>query len=293
LKGGQQKNMNREFQLREEKGCVRLAHMLTASFILLTLAACQTVQTTQPGVVGVERKQTMTSLLPVSQVNGSAEKAYQQVLAEARKKNQLNRDAAQLARVKRIAERLIPATAAFRGDAPGWKWEVNVVSSEEVNAWCMPGGKIAFYTGLIDKLKITDDEMAAVMGHEIAHALREHGRERASRAALQGTVLNIGAALLGVGSAGVDVSSIILDITFNLPNSRTDETEADRIGVELAARAGFDPHAAVGLWQKMNQQGGGRGPKFLSTHPSPDDRIKDLQVYSERVMPLYQAAQKK
>lgn len=260
---------------------------------LLALAACQTVQTTQPGVVGVERKQTMTSLLPANQVNASAQKAYQQVLAEARKKNQLNRDATQLARVKRIADRLIPATAAFRADAPGWNWEVNLVTSEEVNAWCMPGGKIAFYTGLIDKLKITDDEMAAVMGHEIAHALREHGRERASRAALQGTVLNIGAAILGVGSAGVDLSSIVLDVTLNLPNSRTDETEADRIGVELAARAGFDPHAAVGLWQKMNQLSGGRGPKFLSTHPSPDDRIKDLQVYSQRVMPLYQAASKK
>jgi predicted Zn-dependent protease len=278
---------------RSRESGFRIAFTLSTFIVPLALTACQTVQTTQPGVVGVERKQTMTSLLPVNQVNGSAEKAYQQVLAEARKKNQLNRDTAQLARVKRIAERLIPATAVFRGDAPGWKWEVNVVTSDEVNAWCMPGGKIAFYTGLIDKLKITDDEMAAVMGHEIAHALREHGRERASRAALQGTMLNIGAALLGVGSAGVDVSSIILDVTFNLPNSRTDETEADRIGVELAARAGFDPHAAVSLWQKMNQLGGGGGPKFLSTHPSPDDRIKDLQDYSARVMPLYQAAPKK
>lgn len=260
---------------------------------VLVNAGCQTVQTTQPGVVGVERKQTMTSLLPVSQVNDGAEKAYQQVLADARKKNQLNRDAAQLARVKRIADRLIPVTSAFRNDAPGWKWEVNVITSDEVNAWCMPGGKIAVYTGLIDKLKITDDEMAAVMGHEIAHALREHGRERASHAALQGTVLNIGAALLGIGSAGVDISSLILDVTFNLPNSRQDETEADRIGVELSARGGFDPHAAVGLWQKMSQLGGAKGPQFLSTHPSPDNRIKDLQVYSDRVMPLYQAAPKK
>jgi predicted Zn-dependent protease len=170
---------------------------------------------------------------------------------------------------------------------------VNVITSSEVNAWCMPGGKIAFYTGLIEKLQVTDDEMAAVMGHEIAHALREHGRERASQAVLQSTVLNIGAAILGVGSTAVDLSSTILDITFNLPNSRQDEVEADRIGVELAARAGFDPHAAVSLWQKMGQLGGGRGPAFLSTHPSPENRIKDLQVYSERVMPLYQAARKR
>jgi len=276
---------------RKGSGAVATFTALVAAAILT--AGCQSVQTTQPGVVGVERKQTMTSLLPVSQVNDGAEKAYQQVLADARKKNQLNRDSAQLARVKRIAERLIPVTSAFRNDAPGWKWEVNVITSDEVNAWCMPGGKIAVYTGLIDKLKITDDELAAVMGHEIAHALREHGRERASQAALQGAVLNIGAALLGVGSAGVDISNVILDVTFNLPNSRQDETEADRIGVELAARGGFDPHAAVGLWQKMNQLGGAKGPQFLSTHPSPDNRMKDLQVYSDRVMPLYQAAPKK
>ena len=284
--------MNAAIQNAISENRWRIARTVGPLIAALTLASCQSVQTTQPGVVGVERKQTMTSLLPVSQVNAGAEKAYQQVLADARKKNQLNRDAAQLARVKRIADRLIPVTAAFRGDARGWKWEVNVISSEEVNAWCMPGGKIAFYTGIIEKLKLTDDELAAIMGHEIAHALREHGRERASHAALQGTVLNIGAALLGVGSLGVDVSNIILEITFNLPNSRTDETEADRIGVELSARAGFNPHAAVSLWQKMSQLGGGRGPQFLSTHPSPDNRIKDLQVYSERVMHLYKATQK-
>ena len=284
--------MNSAFQHTIIENRWRIPRTILPLIAALALVTCQTVQTTQPGVVGVERKQTMTSLLPVGQVNSGAEKAYQQVLLEARKKNQLNRDAAQLARVKRIADRLIPVTATFRGDSPAWKWEVNVISSEEVNAWCMPGGKIAFYTGIIEKLKLTDDELAAIMGHEIAHALREHGRERASHAALQGTVLNIGAALLGVGSLGVDLSSIILKITFNLPNSRSDETEADRIGVELSARAGFNPHAAVSLWQKMSQMGGDRGPPFLSTHPSPDNRIKDLQVYSERVMPLYLATQK-
>ena len=278
--------------MKSAGGSRRCIPVFVVGCALGVLSACQSVQTTQPGMVGVERKQTMTSLLPASQVNGGAEKAYQQVLQDARKKNQLNRDAALLARVKQVAERLIPSTSAFRNDAPGWKWEVNVITSAEVNAWCMPGGKIAFYTGLIEKLQVSDGEMAAVMGHEIAHALREHGRERASAAVLQSTVLNIGAALLGVSGPAVDLSSTILDVTFNLPNSRQDETEADRIGIELAARAGFDPHAAVSLWQKMSQLGGGRGPAFLSTHPSPDNRIKDLQVYAERVMPLYQAARK-
>ncbi len=276
-----------------KSGLIRGFFRLLLLGTLSVLAACQSVQTTQPGMVGVERKQTMARMLSSNQVNGGAEKAYQQVLQEARKKNLLNRDAAQVARVRRIADRVIPVTSAFRSDAPGWKWEVNVISSDEVNAWCMPGGKIAFNTGLIEKLKLSDDELAAIMGHEIAHALREHGRERASQAALQGTVLNIGAAILGVGELAVDLSSIVLNVTLNLPNSRVDEIEADRIGVELAARAGFDPAAAVTLWQKMSQLGGGRGPQFLSTHPSPENRIRDLQDYANRVMPLYQAAQRR
>src|SRR5712691_355808 len=161
---------------------------IAAWFCLLAvtaLAACQTVQTTEGGVVGVERRQTMSSLISASQIDRSAAQAYSQVVSEAGKKNQLNRDSAQVARVRGVANRLIPSTAAFRADAPRWNWEVNVVSSDEVNAWCMPGGKIAVYTGLLTKLNPTDDELAAVMGHEIAHALREHGRERVSEQTAQ------------------------------------------------------------------------------------------------------------
>ena len=139
-----------------------------AMLVALALASCQTVQTTQPGAVGVERQQSM--LLSASQVDKSAAQAYQQEMKKAAGKNALNRDAAQVARVKAVAQRLIPATAAFRPDAPRWAWEVNVITSGDVNAWCMPGGKMAVYTGLIDKLKITDDELAAVMGHEIGRA---------------------------------------------------------------------------------------------------------------------------
>ena len=257
----------------------------------LALASCQTVQTTQPGAVGVERQQSM--LLSSAQVDKSAVQAYQQEIKKAAGKNALDRDAAQVARVKSIAQRLIPATAAFRPDAPRWAWEVHVVTSGDVNAWCMPGGKMAVYTGLIDKLKITDDEMAAVMGHEIAHALREHGRERASQAAAQSIALSVGGALLGLGNSSVQLAQIITDVTFNLPNSREHEIEADRIGVELAARAGYDPHAAVTLWQKMGQVGGAAPPQFLSTHPSPQNRQKDLTAYAARVMPLYEAARKR
>ena len=259
-------------------------------FSALVMVGCQTVQTTQSGVVGVDRTQRF--IVSSAEVNQSAIQAYQSVLQDAQKKGQLNRDPTQLQRVRTIATRLVPATSAFRQDAPGWKWEVNVITSNEVNAWCMPGGKIAVYSGLIQQLNATDDELAAVIGHEIAHALREHSREQVSHQMGEQLLIGVGAAILGVGQLGQQVAQSILDVTFNLPHSRTDETEADRIGVELAARAAYDPHAAIALWQKMQKVGGGRPPEWLSTHPDPANRQKDLQDYANRVYPLYQQAKK-
>jgi predicted Zn-dependent protease len=256
---------------------------------LAALAGCETVQTTQGGAVGIERKQSMSPLVSSAQMDKSAAQAYAQVLGDARKKNQLNQDPSQVARVRAIANRLIPSTAAFRPDAPGWKWEVNVITTNEVNAWCMPGGKIAVYTGLITSLKITDDELAAVMGHEIGHALREHGRERASEQMTEQLGVQILGAAIGV-NLDSQLTDIILNVTLSLPHSRTQETEADRIGVELAARSGYDPRAAVSLWQKMGRLGGGKPPEWLSTHPSDETRTRDVQSYAERVMPLYEAA---
>ena len=255
---------------------------------LAVLAGCQSVQTTQSGVVGVERKQTM--LVSSAEIDQGAARAYEKIIAEARKKGELNRDAAQTERVRRVAQRLIPRTAVFRSDAPAWKWEVNVITSKEINAWCMPGGKIAVYTGLIEKLNATDEELAAVMGHEIAHALREHGRERASQAQAQGILIGVIGAVAGLPQGTLDLTQMVVDLTFNLPNSREHETEADRIGVELAARGAFDPRAAVSLWEKMAGLGGSQPPQFLSTHPSHASRINDLRGYAEKVMPLYEAA---
>jgi predicted Zn-dependent protease len=259
--------------------------------LLALMGGCQSVNTTQPGTVGVDRRQSM--MVSSDSMNRSAVKAYTQVLAEAHKKGQLNRDAAQLERVRAVAGRLVPQTGALRTDAPGWQWEVNIITSKEVNAWCMPGGKIAFYTGLIERLQATDEEIAAVMGHEIAHALREHSRERASQAMAQSVGISVVGAILGVPGIGQDLTQALVDVTFNLPNSRTDEVEADRIGVELAARAGFDPRAAVTLWEKMARLGGSQPPQFLSTHPSHATRISDLQGYAAKVMPLYDAARAK
>ncbi len=266
----------------------------TASAICLGLAVllvgCETVQTTQSGVVGVDRKQRF--IVSSEDVNKSAVQAYDKVLQDARQKGELDRDAAQVQRVRAIVSRLVPATAAFRQDAPGWKWEVHVINSQEVNAWCMPGGKIAVYSGLINQLRPSDDELAAVLGHEIAHALREHSREQVSQQMGQQLLIGVGAAVLGVGELGQQLASTLLDVTFNLPHSRTDETEADRIGVELAARAGYDPHAAVALWEKMEKLSANRPPQWLSTHPDPSNRRQDLQVYAERVYPLYQQAKR-
>ena len=264
--------------------------LLFLAALAVLSSGCQTVQTTQGGVVGVERQQQM--MVSSASVNQSAAKAYVQTVGTASQKGQLNRDANEVNRVRAIAQRLIPQTRVFRPDAPGWAWEVNVISSNEVNAWCMPGGKIAVYSGLIQRLQATDDEIAAVMGHEIAHALREHGRERASQAAGQGLAIGVLSAVTGAPTGAADLTQLILQYTFNLPNSRTHETEADRIGIELAARAGYDPRAAVSLWQKMQKVGGSGTPQFMSTHPSHETRIADLQNYAVRVMPLYQAARR-
>ena len=256
----------------------------------LGVAAC--ANTTQDGAVGVHRPQFLA--VSSQQMDQGAVEAYGKVMQEAQAKGLLNRDPQQVQRVRAVAQRLIPQTAAFRQDAPAWKWEVNVLTSKEINAWCMPGGKIAFYSGINENLQMTDDEIAAVMGHEIAHALREHSRERASRQAVSGAIVGIGAALLGLGDVGSGLGNMVANAMFNLPNSREQETEADRIGVELAARAGYDPRGAVRVWEKMAKltQGGG-GPAFLSTHPSNESRIRDLTEYSAKVAPLYDQARKR
>ncbi|KRH99618.1 peptidase M48 [Curvibacter sp. PAE-UM] len=254
------------------------------------LAGCQTVQTTGAGQVGVTRNQYMG--VSSAEVNAASAQSYRKMLQESERKKELNVDAAMLARVQGIAKRLVAQTAHFRPDAQGWRWETNVFHSDQVNAFCMAGGKIGIYSGLIEKLKITDDELAAVMGHEIAHALREHVREQVSMqqaARVPGLVL----AIVTGSQVLADLGNMVTDVSLTLPRSREAESEADQIGVELAARAGYDPRAAISLWQKMNQLGGGRPPEFLSTHPSPDSRQQDLARISAVVMPLYEQSRKR
>ncbi len=273
----------------------RIRHALFKPVLIaltaFSLIACETVQTTQSGAVGVDRKQRMA--VPAGQLEQASDQAYDKLMAEARSKGQLNQNPAQVNKVRAIANRLITQTTVFRPDARNWKWEVNVISSPDANAWVMPGGKMAIYTGLVEKLQLTDDELAAVIGHEMSHALREHARERASEQAVAGLGISIVAAAAGLGDLGQKGMEFAYMGLLGLPNSRRHETEADRVGIELAARAGYNPQAAVTLWQKMGQLGGADPVKFLSTHPSREDRLSDLTAYAQRVMPLYEQAKRR
>lgn len=248
-------------------------------------AGCQTVKTTEAGQVGVTRSQLMS--VSAEEINTASAQSYRKMLQDAERKKQLNSNAAMLARVQGIAKRLIPQTSHFRTDAVAWRWETNVFQSDEVNAFCMAGGKIGIYSGLIDKVKPTDDELAAVMGHEIAHALREHVREQVSRQEALKWVGVLASVATGSQIVG-DLSDTVTNVTLTLPKSREAEREADEIGVELAARAGYNPRAAITLWQKMNQLGGSRPPEILSTHPAPETRVQDLTAITDAVMPLYE-----
>jgi len=255
------------------------------------VTACQTVATTQTGAVGIERRQMM--MVSSDEMVQASSQSYQKIIQQAAQKNALNRDKAQVDRVRAIARRLIPATGAFRADAPGWKWEVNVLTSDELNAWCMAGGKIAFYTGILEQLQLTDDEAAMVMGHEMAHALREHARERIAKSKATGLGLSLGAQLLGLGDLGnlaANLGTQLLTLKF----SRSDESDADLVGLELAARAGYNPEAAVSLWRKMGNATGNAqgGLAFLSTHPSSPERIRELESNVPKVQGLYAAARR-
>ena len=255
----------------------------------LALAGCET--TTTGGVVGAERKQLL--LVSSQDLDQMAAQSYNKLKADASAKGVLNTDGAMLQRVRAIAARLEPQTRAFRPDAPGWKWEVNVITSNELNAYCMPGGKIMFYSGLIRQLALSDDEIAIVMGHEISHALREHSREQVSQAMAAQTAIGVGAAFFGLGQGTADIAGVAYQSFIATRFSRTDEDEADRIGLELTARAGYDPRAGVTLWQKMiKANSGGRPPEFLSSHPAEASRVQTIEGLLPKVMPLYTAARR-
>ncbi|AIR89491.1 M48 family metallopeptidase [Pseudomonas cremoricolorata] len=266
-----------------------IVSLLSASVLL---GGCQAVNTTSGDSVGVHRKQYMFSMLSTDEVNQMYAQSYQKTLSEASSKGALEKSGADARRVQAIADRLIAQAPKLRPDSAQWKWEVNVIKSDELNANCGPGGKIIVYTGLIDKLKLTDAEIAAVMGHEIAHALREHGREAMSKAYGVQMARNGAGALLGLGEGGLALADTVVNYAMTLPNSRANENEADLLGLELSARAGYDPNAAITLWNKMSKASEGAPPEWMSTHPASQSRIAALEAAIPKVMPLYQAAKK-
>ncbi len=261
---------------------------------LLAAGAAATTAITTPALAQVEvgDASRLRTLVPAGELETAAGQQYAQMMAEARSKRALAPDNhPQLQRLRAIGNRLIPFTTKWNDRAKDWKWEVNLIGSKQINAFCMPGGKIAFYTGILDQLQLSDDESAMIMGHEMAHALREHARSRIAKTQGTGALLSIGAQLLGLGQLG-DVAASIGTQLITLKFSRTDETEADLVGLELAARAGYNPDASVSLWKKMTAASGGGGPGFLSTHPAGPDRIRELEANVPKVRGLYQAARR-
>lgn len=264
-------------------------------FLLATLGASAGAFGAPAGAqVDVGDPSTLRRLVPAQALEDAATQQYGQLLAQARAQKALApANHPQLVRLRAIAARLIPSAVRWNPRAADWRWEVNLIGSRQINAFCMPAGKIAFYTGILDELHLTDDEVAMAMGHEMAHALREHARERIAKTQGTNLALRLGAQLLGLGDLGnlaAGLGGQLLALQF----SRSDESDADLVGLELAARAGFDPQASVSLWKKMgNATGAGqRGLAFLSTHPSGPARIRELERNAPSVQGLYEAARR-
>lgn len=271
---------------------VRAALCLLAALHAAPGALAQAREGVQVGETSVFSK-----MVPAEQVERSAALQYQQTLAQASKQRALGpADHPQVMRLRTIMDRLVPYASEWNPRAQQWKWEVNLIGSNQINAYCMPGGKIAFYTGILNRLQLSDDEVAMVMGHEIAHALREHARERIGKSQATELVARVGGPLLS-GLLGIDprIGDVVAQTGANLATlkfGREDETEADLVGMELAARAGYDPRAGVSLWQKMSANNKGAPPEWLSTHPSGTSRIAEIEANLAKVLPLYERAKK-
>lgn len=271
--------------IRANAGAVR-GLLLGAALALLPAAGAWA----QREGVDVGPSSSLARLVPAADVEKAANRQYHELLQQAAAKHALAPAGdPQLERLRAVAQRLIAQASAWNPRAGSWRWEVNLIRSSQINALCMPGGKIAIFTGIIDQLQLTDGELAMVLGHEMAHALREHARERIAKNAATSLGAGILVQLFGLGQVGqtlTDYGAQLLTLRFG----RGDESEADLVGMEIAARAGYDPHAAVSLWQKMSRAGKGSPPQWLSTHPSDASRIAQLERNLPRVLPLYERA---
>ena len=247
--------------------------------------------------VEVGKNSIFTRVGSADQVEQSAKQQYLQLSQQANAQHALApANHPQLRRLRSIAQRIIPFSYEWNPRARDWQWEVNLIGSPQVNAFCMPGGKIAFYTGILDKLQLTDDEVAVVMGHEMAHALREHARERMGKSALTQGGMRLGGAVVagvfGIDPRLTDMAARGGASLLTLEFSRENESEADLVGLELAARAGFNPRAGISLWNKMSAANKGAPPQWLSTHPAGKTRIAEMEKNLPKVLPLYERAKR-
>lgn len=269
--------------------CAQRRLLLQGASVGLTLPALGLQEAFAEGV-DVGKNSVFTKLVPAETIEKSAALQYTQMQQQAQSQNALaGANHPQVLRLRAIAKKIIPFALSWNPRAANWTWEVNLIGSKQINAFCMPGGKIAFYSGILEQLKLTDDEVATVMGHEVAHALREHARERMGKNAATGIGASLVTQLLGLGQVGQTLTNYGAQL-LTLQFSRSDESEADLVGMELAARAGFDPRAGVSLWQKMALASKGAPPQWLSTHPAGTTRIADIQANLPKVMPLYSRA---
>jgi predicted Zn-dependent protease len=255
-----------------------LIRLLTLLLLCLLLFACATSPTGRHQLMLVSEESSIVY----------SKEAYLSTVKELDQAGKLENNRAVNKRVKVITGQLITEAIRMRPETDDWEWSVVVIDDPEmVNAWCMAGGRMAIYTGLISKLDPTDDELAQVMAHEISHALAKHTAEKMSMQ----IATSVGVAAVGIASDNTSVAlsgaALAAMLAVNLPNSRAAEKEADRIGIELAARAGFNPAAAASLWQKMANAAKSGTPQFLSTHPEPENRQKELARLEPEMKKLY------
>ncbi len=253
--------------------------------LLLVVFSCATVPITERRAIHLVSDQEMTTL---------SFQEYAKVLQQSK----LSHNSAEVQMVKNVGARIATATEdllrekGMAEDLNNYRWEFNLIDDPKtVNAWCMPGGKVAVYTGI---LPVTKDEtgLAVVMGHEIAHAVAKHGNERMSQgllAQLGGVALSVALSTQPAAATDLFLSAYGMgtQVGVLLPYSRVQESEADKIGLALMARAGYDPREAVPFWKRMNEEGGSRPPEFLSTHPAPETRIREIEAFLPEAMKYY------
>lgn len=268
-------------------GLARRLKLPCLAVLLAVSAATLPVAMAREGVE-VGGNSAFSKLVPADNLEQSAAQEYASMLRKAASENALvSSGDPQVRRLRAIADKIIPFANDWNPRARNWRWEIHVIRGKSINAFCMPGGKIAFYTGILEQLKLNDAEVAMVMGHEIAHALREHARARMGKNAATGIGASLLGQIFGFGDVGRTVTHYGAQL-LTLQFSRTDESDADLVGMELAARAGYDPRAGVTLWQKMAAVSSGAPPEWLSTHPSGNTRIEDIVRNLPQVMPLYE-----